>query len=328
MACDGYSKTALMGNWYEERVAVPQPYRQEKEFRSLREEEDAISYISRNSELMPLGRMGRTHPWNTSSVIADDGFKEFKTVNKTNFDPALLNNYKTYQDCRPLVKTVEQRKFYPENQTSIQTNQSKAFSLLSQTNMQKQATETNRDVKMNITDFGSTFKKHGVDHERHYMMSTYQQHYDRPQKETSEDVIQKEGKKLASCAGYEVKPDHLRGPKMVSTLTGEVFKTEKDPQQNTRVQRSWLPYVENSIKVAEDNMAKSQEVNASTGFKTTDKLANYKINNSQMLPYDIATSLPLGDGVHTLKSKYAEPGAFRRITTDVTLIRNKPLTKK
>jgi len=115
---------------------------------------------------------------------------------------------------------------------------------------------------------------------------------------------------------------------MTSALTGEVFKTERDPQQNTLVQRSWLPYVENSIKAAETNMMKSQEINSSTGFKTNDKLANYKANNSQLLPYDIATSLPMGDGVHTIQSKYMEPGAFRKIRSDVTFIRNKPLTKK
>jgi len=307
---------------------VPQPYREEKDHRSLREEEDAISYISRNNLLKPLARTGRTHPWNTSSVIVDDGFKEVKTMNKTTFDPTLLNNYKNYTDCRPLVKTVEHRKCYPESHTSIQTNQSKAFELLSQTNMQKQATETKRDVKMNITDFGSTFKKHGVEHERHYMMSTYQQTFDRPQKETPEEVIEKEGKKLASFAGYDVRPEHLKGPKMTSTLTGEVFKAERDPQQNTRVQRAWLPYVENAIIAAETNMSKSQEINASTGFKSTNTLANYKANNSQTLPYDIATSLPLGEGSHTLKSKYMEPGAFRKIRSDVTMSRNKPLTKK
>ena len=77
MACDGYNKTALMGNWYEERVAVPQPFRDDKDFRSLRPEEDSISYITQTNLLKPLGRVGRTHAWNTQSVIVDDGFVIF-----------------------------------------------------------------------------------------------------------------------------------------------------------------------------------------------------------------------------------------------------------
>lgn len=328
MACDGYTNSALMGNWYEDRTGVPQAYRENKDFRQTREEEEAISFISRNNLLMPLGRVERTHPWNTTGIVANDGFAEYKTMNKTMFDPTLIRNYQGYQDCRPVVKTRETKKTYPENHVSIQTSQSKNFALLTQTNMQQQANETKRDVRMNITDFGSTFKKHGVDHERFYKLTTYQQHFDRTANPTAQEVIEKDGKKLSSFAGYNLRPEDQRGIKMTSALTGEVFKTERDPQQNTLVQRSWLPYVENSIKAAETNMMKSQEINSSTGFKTNDKLANYKANNSQLLPYDIATSLPMGDGVHTIQSKYMEPGAFRKVRTDVTLIRNKPITKR
>jgi hypothetical protein len=328
MACDGYNKTALMGNWYEERVAVPQPFRDEKDFRSKREEEDAISYVTHTNVLKPLGTINRVHPWNTASVIVDDGFREYKTINKTMMDPALIKNYKNYQDCRPLVKTVEQAKRYPEGHTSIQTNQSKQFSLLTQENMQKHATEINRNVKMNITDFGSTFKRHVPDHERLFNMTTNQQFYDRPQNPTVEQVIEKDGARLKAFAGSNKRPDHLQGIKMTSPLIGEVYKTQKDPQQNTIVQRSWLPYAESALKSADDNMKKSQQMDTANGFKTSDKLGNYKVNNAQALPYDIATSLPLADGMHSLKSKYLENGSFRRIGTDVTRIRNKPLTKK
>jgi len=328
MACDGYNKTALMGNWYEERLAVPQPYREEKDARTLREEEETISYTTATHQLKPLGRVGRVHPWNTAAVMADDGFKEYKTVNNTMMDPKLLRNYNKYQDCRPLTKTVQEKKTYPENHTSIQTNQSKTFTLITDTNMQKYATEIKRDVKMNVTDFGSTFKKHGADHQRLFTMTTYQQYFDRPINPTVEDVIEKDGSKLRSFAGGNHRPEAEQGIKMTSPLMGEVYKTERDPQQNTEVQRSWLPYKENALRVAEDNMSKSQQMNASSNFKATDKLTNYKANNSQVLSYDIATSLPVADGVHTLKSKYMEPGAFRKVRTDVTIIKNKPLTKK
>jgi len=328
MACDGYSKTALMGNWYEERLALAQPANEERDFRQVREEEDAISFISRKNLLMPLGRTMRTHPWNTTAVMANDGFAEYKTMNKTAYDPALIRNYKNYQDCRPLVKTVQEKKNYPENHTHIQTSNAKAFSLINQANMQKHVNETKRDVKMNITDFGSTIRRHEPDHQRFFTMTTNQQFFDRTEKPTPQQIIEADGKKLSSFAGFNVRPEEEKGIKMTSPLTGEALKTEKDPQQNTRVQRSWLPYVENSIKAAEANIQKNEEVNTSTGFKSTDKLANYRANNAQALPYDIATSLPMGEGVHSLNSKYMEPGAFRKIRTDVTMIRNKALTKK
>lgn len=328
MSCDGYTKTALMGNWYEERTAVPQLQRDDREHRNLRETDDAISYISRKDLLLPLGRIDRAHPWNTSSVIVDDGFKQYKTMNKTQFDPNLIKNYQNYQDCRPVVKTGQEPKTYPEFHTSIQTSQSKNFALLNQTNMQKQANEINRDVKTNITDFGSTFKKHEADHQRFFALTTYQQFFDRKENPTAQETIDQAGSKLTSFAGYKGRTENAKGIKMTSTLTAEVFKSEKDPQQNTRVQRSWLPYVENSIKVAEDNIQKNDTVNASSGFKTNDKLANYKLTNSQRLDYDIATSIPVADGEHVLKSKYMEPGAFRKVRSDVTMIRNQPITKK
>jgi len=328
MACDGYSKNALMGNWYEEREAIPQPYRENLDQRFKRESEDAISFITRNNELKPLERYNRVQPWNTSAVIVDDGYREWKTLNKTTYDPTLLSNYKAHGDCRPLIKTVEAKKDYPESHTMIQTSKPSNYTLLSDKNMQKQIAETKRDVKMNMTDFGSTFKKHNQDHDRFYMMSTYQQHFDRAEKTTPQQVIEKDGAKLTSFKGYTGRPDEQKGIKMTSTLTGEVFKQEQDPQQNTRVQRSWVPYVEGSIKAAEKNMKKNDEINTTTGFKTTNRLDNYRANNSQVLPYDIATSLPMGDGMSSLNSKYREPGTFRRITTDVTMIRNKPLTKR
>lgn len=327
-ACDGYTRTALMGNWYEEREAIEQPYRDNVDHREKRETEEGISYITQNNLLRPLGRYNRVHPWNTSHVIADDGFRDYKTVNKTSYDPTLLQNYKTYSDCRPLVKTIESSKNYPESHAAIQTSNSKAFTLLNQQNVQKHAIETKRDVKMSITNFGSTFKKHEPDHDRFYMMTSYQQHFDRQEKPTPQEVIEKDGKRLTAFKGYQPRSEDAKGIKMTSTLTGENFKNELDPQQNTRVQRAWLPYVENSIQTAENNMRKNETINASTGFNTTDKLANYRANNTQVLPYDIATSLPMGNGVQSLKINNNEPGAFRHIRSDVTMIRNKPLTKK
>jgi len=200
--------------------------------------------------------------------------------------------------------------------------------MLNANNMQQQATEIKRDVKMNMTDFGSTFKKHDAEHQRFHMLTTYQQTFDRPQHITAQDAIDREGAKLRTFAGNNARPQNQQGIKMTSPLTGEAYKTQSDPQQNTTVQRSWLPYMENALSTAQENMNKSQTANLSHGFKSTDCLLNYKTTNSQSLSYDIATSLPLGEGEHALKSKYMEPGAYRKVRTDVTTIRNQPFGKK
>ena len=49
---------------------------------------------------------------------------------------------------------------------------------------------------------------------------------------------------------------------------------------------------------------------------------------AQKLPYDIATSLPLGNGEREFHPKYNNPGQFRHIRSDVTRVMNNPITKK
>jgi len=94
----------------------------------------------------------------------------------------------------------------------------------------------------------------------------------------------------------------------------------------------------------ERNIINNEQINTSTGFKGTDKLANYRVNNSQTHPYDIATSLPLGgkgvyfdtgyltifhvEGESAVKDKYKEAGTYRRIRTDITFTRNQPILRK
>jgi hypothetical protein len=329
MTSNGYSKTALVGNWYEERLANQQKFREEPDFRKKREEEDAISFMTNTNLLMPLGTVKRAHEWDTKACIVDDGFREYKTMNKTNYDPLLLNNYKQLSDCRSLTKSVGTRKNFPEsNPSQIQTSGSRTIAMLNQNNLQRQINETNRDVTQKMSDFGSTFRKHEGDHQRFHNMTTNSQFFDREKHVTPEEYIKTQGAKLKSFAGYEPRTMENQGIKMNSTLTGEIYKSEKDPQQNTRIQRSWLPYTENAIIVSEQNIQKNQTMNATAGLNTTNKMAGYRANNNQTNPHDIATSLPLGDGVHTLNSKWMEPNAYRRIRTDVTLIRNQPITRK
>lgn len=47
-----------------------------------------------------------------------------------------------------------------------------------------------------------------------------------------------------------------------------------------------------------------------------------------MQPYDNANSLPLGEGMWAVHPKSGEPGAYRRVRTDVTITKNNVITRK
>ena len=49
---------------------------------------------------------------------------------------------------------------------------------------------------------------------------------------------------------------------------------------------------------------------------------------SQLLPYDNALSLPLGDGVWASKPKSDQPGFYRHIRSDVTIQKNTIISRK
>lgn len=53
-----------------------------------------------------------------------------------------------------------------------------------------------------------------------------------------------------------------------------------------------------------------------------------KGGKNQMQPFDNALSLPLGDGVWNVHPKSDEPGYYRRIRQDVTVIKNNVITRK
>eukprot|EP01016_Furgasonia_blochmanni_P004704 TRINITY_DN11816_c0_g1_i1.p1 TRINITY_DN11816_c0_g1~~TRINITY_DN11816_c0_g1_i1.p1 ORF type:complete len:350 (-),score=30.12 TRINITY_DN11816_c0_g1_i1:166-1215(-) len=316
MSCEGFSKKTLMGNWYEERLAVDQPVREQPESRQTRGEEEAISYIANNSKVLPLGRIKRNLPWNSKGVMPEDGQKEYRSVYATTYDKINLDNYYKLGDCRNIVKQNTALVPRAEISPNVQTNGATTNHMLTLDNL-TEATERMRDVKKNITDFGSTFRQHEENHKRLFDMTSYQASFSRPLAQTAYDVINQHHAKLNAYAGTLDRPLDEMGVKMTSALTGEKYRDKSEPKENTSVQRSWLPFKDKAILVAEDNLKRTQATST-----------NYKAATNQKLAYDIATSLPLEDGEYTLKSKYNNPGAFRHIRTDVTLIRNKPITKK
>jgi len=188
--------------------------------------------------------------------------------------------------------------------------------------------EKDRNVKQSATDFGSTFRKHEEMHQKFLGKTSYHDAYSRPLKDNAQETIQRFYETQNKYSGGNERPIERQGPKMTSVLTGEKFKNLPEPKDNTGVQRSWLPYPDRGLDVALQNLQTNETVNTITGFKPLNPLQTYRQNNAQILPYDIATSLPLQEGEYPMRPKYTNPGQYRHVRTDVTLIRNQPLTKK
>lgn len=72
MACDGYSCSALMGNWAEEKLSFRQPSRLFPGQREAREDSD-IKFISGSGAIMELAKTSRNKAWNTKAVVLDQG---------------------------------------------------------------------------------------------------------------------------------------------------------------------------------------------------------------------------------------------------------------
>ncbi|CAD8142045.1 unnamed protein product [Paramecium octaurelia] len=307
-----YGKTALMANWYEDRLAPQQLQRDPNAQKSLRTVEEGISIPGDNGCLLPLPRVNRNPPYITKEIIVpDDGYREFRTEFQTKFDAKNIQNMQL-GDCRALVKTNGEKVNFPEcNPTVAQTAGARSIKQLDQTNMQQILVD--RAVHQNYTDFGSTFRNHPEQHNKFYSITTYQQSFQPPENNVKEVLTDKKVKPLA--AGCRERDPFDQGLKMTSVITGEKYRDSVDPKENTEVQRQWVHCGDSGLKTAQNNLRSSS-------------IQNYKKTAYQVHPYDIATSLPMGDGVYTLHSKYTDPGQFRHIRSDVTRIMNKPITRK
>lgn len=72
MNCDGYNCKSLMGNWYEERLALKQNSRL-LPIKKTRDLSSNIYYYSKNG-MKELNKVSRLSPWNTKNVKLDDGY--------------------------------------------------------------------------------------------------------------------------------------------------------------------------------------------------------------------------------------------------------------
>lgn len=63
-----------MGNWYEDRLALPQQAKEHPEDKQVRPDEpESICYMTQNS-IVQLARIQRRPAWNTRGTIISDTF--------------------------------------------------------------------------------------------------------------------------------------------------------------------------------------------------------------------------------------------------------------
>jgi len=160
--------------------------------------------------------------------------------------------------------------------------------------------------------FGAVLQRHQADHDKRYFDTTYSQvhnagappsverrteekyeHY----KTTKEQFHTGAPHEELKVAGSTVKDVYLqlKGNQNPDLLCGEQFKIAEDPQKNTKIQRSWMYSPDPAIKAKE----------------------SYPLPN-QILDKDNENSLPIGEGEYFRRSAQHNPGAYRKIRSDVT----------
>ena len=77
-----------MGNWYEERWAPNQPFREQFgtgevkkiKIKQKRKYESDIALATNKGELKALNRINRNPKWDTNGVIPNDGYVKYKHI--------------------------------------------------------------------------------------------------------------------------------------------------------------------------------------------------------------------------------------------------------
>ncbi len=99
------------------------------------------------------------------------------------------------------------------------------------------------------------------------------------------------------AAGTNVRPFDLQGTKVISNLVGEIYRKNRDPQDKTDVQRSWLPTMDPAVAAVNKGTAHIKQINF----------------------FDNATSLPLGEGMQPAFRRSVEiPGMYNRRSSQLT----------
>eukprot|EP00357_Protocruzia_adherens_P007570 CAMPEP_0114988900 /NCGR_PEP_ID=MMETSP0216-20121206/9881_1 /TAXON_ID=223996 /ORGANISM="Protocruzia adherens, Strain Boccale" /LENGTH=284 /DNA_ID=CAMNT_0002351783 /DNA_START=35 /DNA_END=889 /DNA_ORIENTATION=+ len=273
MATNGYQSKTLVGNWYEQRLDVAQPFKEYPEEKKVRENEaGSITCLNANGLPMNLGRIKRHNAWNTKAVIADDGYRDLDTVARSEIpDPSKNTSYN------------------PARKTKLMINKDNIAELSS----------ANRELTGPKTGFGSKIRTHEAGHGRSHFETTNHAFYNsgkNPKKESPNEVDQKYKEKWVESNGAGNRQDaRVESIKKMTELTGETYKKSADPQDQTSIQRSWLPGEDPGITAV---------------HKGLHKPADFQEDNE--------CSLPLGRGEYATKTFNDQPAAYRKVRSDIT----------
>lgn len=213
-----YSKGVLNNNWYEDRNAPEQPLQSKPDEKFMREIEPDINCLNANGVPAPLKRIKRNHKWDTKDVIPNDGYKELKTINKTE----LQNPEKSRVREQPKRRMINK---YNIAELSL----------------------VDRPIEGPQRGFGATVKRFDKDHGKAYFNTTNRDFYGEPKREQPQETVDEFNRTQGINAGGR-NYDPKRGVHKLSGLTGEVYKTSADPQEHTEVQRTWIYRKDNAIE--------------------------------------------------------------------------------
>jgi hypothetical protein len=153
--------------------------------------------------------------------------------------------------------------------------------------------------------------RHTENHDQRHFNTTFNDFHGRAPVDNAAKTIQGIQAEFSKQAGANPRPQEKQKVKTTSCLTGEFYshdvesRTLRDPQENTDVQRSWL-YAKDAAVIA---------------VQGDSKRAGIPEKDNEL-------SLPLGQGEWAEINKAGKPAHYRHQRTDVTTIKNKPITRK
>ena len=152
-----------------------------------------------------------------------------------------------------------------------------------------------RNIRGPKTGFGSILPRHNKTFDQRCFETTNGSFYGAPLKETATNIVNAYQTLSKISAGKE--PEEKSKEKRNVFLVGEVLRKCNDPQKDTEAQRSWINLEDPGITAVDKGKV------------------------PKGIPeYDNALSLALGKGCRIEMPIKTEPGDYRKIREDVTLV--------
>lgn len=324
MNCDGYSCSALMGNWMEEREAFKQPHRLQPCTKIHRDTND-ITYVSNQNQLKNLTRISRVPHWDTKGVVLNQGFKVYTSEYTNKFDENMLTDYLSKGDLRPIRKNASVEPNARDKTWHSHTLGAKQYKIMEDANADQQYVK--RPVKANVTDFGSTLRNHPDDHGKLFDLTSYQSAFSRnKQSDIQNDTIEERNLRQRPAGSRRDAELKMGGIKMTSVLTGEQYRDYEDPQHNTHCQKTWIAGGDSALASTDYNLRRTLQ--SLGGAANPESIVGMyrRSRNPKARVGDGPTTLPLENGERGFFPLLNHSGAYRKRRSDVTRVINEPIS--